>query len=558
MGNSRARQPTHAGLIFLALSICFIKKQRNKNIQAEHRMTQKIASSHGLTVTQARDMTQDHLELTADVVVVGSGAGGAVAAYELARAGKSVIVLEAGPYIPSSEFTEDFAKALEQLYQDKGTQANKDGDLLVLQGRCVGGSTVVNGCVAFRTPDHILADWQKNFGLSNLTAATLDPYFAKVEDHLGIHVNEAYEINHNSSVIRDGCEKLGVSWKPFQRNTRECALTGHCLSGCATDRKQSMLVTYLPWAVEKGARIFADTSVTQILTENGKASGVQAEVIDPKTQQRKTSLTVKAKMVVLAAGAVQTPLLLQKSKLANSSQQVGKNFACHPSLMVAAEYADDIHPWRGAMLGVYVDEWAHPSKGGFILEAGGAGPVELSAVTQPGLGQPFMDYMLNLKNLAGMVTLIHDHNVGEIRWDDDKKRIDYALADHDFPAMKAAIKAAAKIHFAGGAKKVYVPTVQHRVIEKAEDIDHVVDDIANEPMTFRMVSYHPQGTCRMGADAKTTVVNPYGETHDVKNLFITDASLFPTSIIVNPQVTVYTLASYISDNIVKNQDTYFG
>lgn len=520
-------------------------------------MAEKIASSHGITVTQASDITQDSITLTVDAVVVGSGAGGAVAAYELANAGLSVLVLEAGPYVPSSEFTEDFAQAMDHLYQDKGAQANKDGDLLVLQGRCVGGSTVVNGCVAFRTPDHILADWQKNFGLTNLTVEALDPYFSKVESHLGIHVNEEYEINRNSSVIREGCQKLGISWKPFKRNIRECALTGHCLSGCATDRKQSMLVTYLPWAVQKGAKIYADTRVTRVLADNGKASGVQADIIDPVTQQKKASLLVNAKVVVLAAGAVQSPLLLQKSALANSSGQVGKNFACHPSLMVVAEYEQDVHPWRGAMLGIYVDEWAHPDKGGFILEAGGAGPVELSAVTQPGIGQPFMDYMGDLKKLAGMVTLIHDHNVGEIRWDKDRKQISYSLAEQDFPAMKAAIKAAAKVHFAAGARKVHVPTVQHVVIEKVEDIDHVVDAIANEPMTFRMVSYHPQGTCRMGMDARTAVVNPYGETHDVKNLFITDASLFPTSIIVNPQVTVYTLASYISDNLIRNREKYF-
>lgn len=521
-------------------------------------MAEKILSSHGLAVTQAKDIADKSLQLQADVVVVGSGAGGAVAAYELAKEGLKVIVLESGPYVPSSEFTEDFSKAIVQLYQDKGTQANSDGDLLVLQGRCVGGSTVVNGCVAFRTPDYILADWQKNFGLENLTLEALDPHFDNVEKNLGIHANEEHEINKNSSVVRDGCEKLGVSWKPFKRNTRDCALTGHCLSGCATDRKQSMLVTYLPWAVAKGASIYADTHVTQIIAENGKATGVKAEVRDSKTGEKKADVAVNAKLVVLAAGAVQTPLLLQKSGLANSSGQVGKNFACHPSVMVSAEYPETIHPWRGAMLGVYVDEWMHPDKGGFILEAGGAGPVELSAVNQPGIGKPFMDYMAHAKNLAGMVTLIHDHNVGEIRWDEEKKRIDYKIAETDFPAMKKAIAAAARIHLAAGAKRVYVPTTQHAVIEKEEQIDPVLNAIQNDVMTFRMVSYHPQGTCRMGKEKANSVVNPYGETHDVAGLFITDASLFPTSIIVNPQVTVYTLASYISTTILQNRARYFG
>ena len=267
-------------------------------------MAEKIASSQGLAVTQARDIQTTKLELKADVVVVGSGAGGAVAAYELAKAGRSVIVLEAGPYVPSSQFTEDFAQAMDHLYQDKGAQANADGDLLVLQGRCVGGSTVVNGCVAFRTPDYILADWQQKYGLSNLTPEALEPYFSRVESNLGIHVNEEFEVNRNSSVIREGCQKLGISWKPFKRNIRECALTGHCLSGCATDRKQSMLVTYLPWAAQLGAKIYADTQVTRVLAENGKTTGVQAEIIDPVSKQKKADVTVNAQVVVLAAGAV--------------------------------------------------------------------------------------------------------------------------------------------------------------------------------------------------------------------------------------------------------------
>jgi choline dehydrogenase-like flavoprotein len=521
-------------------------------------MGEKMVASHGVPLTQAKDITQTSLSLSADVVVVGSGAGGAVMAYELARAGKSVIVLEAGPYVPSSEFKEEIAAAMDMLYVDHGGQTNKDGDILVLQGHCVGGSTVVNGCVAFRTPDFVLETWQRDHGLVDLTPEALAPYFQKVEERLSIHENQEAEINRNSAKVREGCEKLGVSWKPLKRNIKNCALTGHCLSGCATDRKQSMLVTYLPWAVAEGAKIFADTKVVRVLAENGKATGVLAEVIDPATGLKKADMTVKAKIVVLAGGAVQTPLLLQKSALANSSEQVGKNFACHPSLAVVAEYAEDVHPWRGAMLGVYVDEWAHPDKGSFLLEAGMEGPVMLSTVTQPGIGKPFTDYMSRVKNLVGMASLIHDHNVGEIRWNDDKKEIDYRLADVDFPSMQATMKAAAKIHFAAGATQVYLPLVQsHAPCTSYDQVETVVDALKNDPLTLRMVSYHPQGTCRMGADATRSVVNPHGETHDVKGLFVCDASLLPTSIMVNPQLTIYALSSYVADWIIKNQAVVF-
>ena len=284
----------------------------------------------GLRVHQASDVTRDHLQLEADVVIVGSGAGGAVSAYELAKRGMKVLVLEAGPYVPSKDFTENFTDSLDTLYQDHGSQSNSDGDLLVLQGACVGGSTVVNGCVCFRTPDFILQDWQRDFGLSELTVDELAPYFDEVEKNLAVHDNGEHEIPRHGRLIRAGANRLGWSVKPLKRNIRQCGLTGHCLSGCKTERKQSMLVTYLPWAAAHGAQIYADTRVEKIVTREGKASGVEA-IITRHDGTVAATLSVSAPRVILAAGAVQTPLLLLKSGLANRSGQVGKNFACHPS-----------------------------------------------------------------------------------------------------------------------------------------------------------------------------------------------------------------------------------
>ncbi|ERP92441.1 glucose-methanol-choline oxidoreductase [Alcanivorax sp. P2S70] len=499
----------------------------------------------GLKVHEASDVTESHLELQADVVVVGSGAGGAVAAYELARKGKKVIVLEAGPYVPSQDFTEKFTNSLETLYQDHGGQTNSSGDLLVLQGACVGGSTVVNGCVCFRTPDFILEDWQRDFGLDELTRDELAPYFDEVEKNLSVHDNGPHEIARHGWLIRAGANKLGWSVKPLKRNIRECGLTGHCLSGCKTERKQSMLVTYLPWAVAHGAKIYADTRVERILAEGGEATGVEA-VITRHDGSQAATLRVTAPRVVLAAGAVQSPILLLKSGLANRSDMVGRNFACHPSLLVAARYPEPVHPWRGALLGVYVDEFEHPDKGGFVLEDGGFGLVEMSMLAEPGSGAPFMDYMANAKYLAGLVTLIHDHNVGRIEWDGEKKKIDYQLSDMDFPSMQRAIKAAARLHLASGATEVYVPASDKRVIRNEGDIDREVGGLENLPQHLRMVSYHPQGTCRMGADPEQSVVKANGETHDVRGLYVADASLLPTSIIVNPQITVYALATRIA------------
>jgi choline dehydrogenase-like flavoprotein len=511
----------------------------------------------GLPVTQASDVVDGQLDLQADVVVVGSGAGGAVTAYELARQGLSVLVLEAGPYVPSSEFTEDFTEALEALYEDHGGQTNKAGDLLLLQGRCVGGSTVVNGCVSFRTPDFILEDWQRDFGLDNLTPETLAPYFERVERHLSIDDNGEHEIAMHSRLVRDGAKALGWSVKPFKRNIRDCALTGHCLSGCKTERKQSMLVTYLPWAAAHGARIYSDTRVTRVLEEGGRARGVHAEVI-AHDGSKVADMRVQADMVILAAGAVQTPLLLLKSGLANRSGEVGRNFACHPSMYVSARYPQPVYPWRGALLGTYVDEFMRPEKGGFILEAGGLGAAEMCLITEPGTGKPYLEYMQDIKYYSGIVTLIHDHNVGQISWQDgDRKVIDYDVADSDFPSMVAALRAAARVHFAAGASEVFMPTTAPLKAASEDELESVLAQLENAPHTLRLVSYHPQGSCRMGADPARSVVAPHGETHDVAGLYVADASLLPTSIIVNPQETVYALATYIADQILDRREQYF-
>ncbi|PKM21976.1 MAG: GMC family oxidoreductase, partial [Gammaproteobacteria bacterium HGW-Gammaproteobacteria-14] len=251
-------------------------------------------------------------------------------------------------------------------------------------------------------------------------------------------------------------------------------------------------------------------------------------------------------------------LLMLKSDLGNSSGQVGRNFACHPSMFVAAKYEKPVYPWRGALLGVYVDEFLLPEKGGFVLEAGGLGAVEMCLLHEPGTGKPFLQFMEEARYKSGIVTLIHDHNVGQIRWEKGRKVVDYKVSDQDFPAMLASIKASAQIHFAAGAEEVYVPSVEKLIIRHPDEIDEVLARLENQPQRLRLVSYHPQGSCRMGADPATTVVAPHGESHDVKGLYVVDASLLPTSIIVNPQVTVYAMATYIADQIIARRQEYFG
>lgn len=511
----------------------------------------KHVASHGLKAIRAADVADSNLHLRADAVVVGSGAGGAVAAYELAKTGKRVIVLEAGRYLSSDKFPEMMAVSMGLLYQDHGMQANADGDIAMLQGACVGGSTVVNASVCFRIPDHYLNKWGEEFGLTNLSPAVMHPYFERVERNLHITACTPRETSPGAELIKKGFAKEGLPEGVARRNMKNCALTGFCFAGCATDRKQSMLVTYLPWAEAHGAKIYADTHVNRVLADNGRATGVTGEIIDPDSGKKVADIRVDAPIVVLAAGAMQTPLLLLKSNLANSSGQVGKNFACHPTLSLVAEFPEAVDDFHGATHSLFMDRDILPPKPGYLLLNAIQDPVEASIQVGPATGKPYLDYMAAYRNTVRLICLVHDKNNGQIRLENGEKVIDYVVDDEDFEIMKVGLKTTARVLFGAGAVKVRIPATSDLSIASIEDVDRVIDGLTNQRKRYRYVSFHPQGSCRMGADPARSVVGPSGETHDVKNLYVVDASLMPTSTGYNTQQSVYALSSYVSDQINK-------
>lgn len=503
----------------------------------------------GADALAARTDPGREVRLRCDAVVIGSGAGGAVMAYELARAGKSVIVLEAGRHVPSTQFTELTTDMFDKVFQDRASQMNADGDILILQGRCVGGSTVVNGAVCFRIPDHVLEVWHRVHGLTNLEHGAFHALYAEVERRLSVHENLPHEISANARALMDGAAKLGWSHKPLSRNVKDCALTGFCFHGCASDRKQSMLVTYLPWAVAHGAELFADTHVSRVVLRGGRAVGVEAFVVSPTTGERICRLSVEAERVICAAGAIQTPILMSESGVLAPHGVLGQNLALHPSALVMAEMDRDVFGYRGATVGSYVDEFERPEKGGFLLEGGMAAP-DILSVMLPGVGAPYLDALSAYPRFVATAALIHDENVGRVAWDGRRKVIHYRLTPPDRDKLRAAMKAAARAFFAAGARRVFLPTYGPGEVPTADAIDTTIDALTLEPSTLRMISYHPQGTCRMGADPRAALVDPRGRVHGVEGLYIADASLFPTSILVNPQMTVYALSTYIARQMI--------
>lgn len=522
-----------------------------------------FATSSGMNVIQGRDIRDGKLTLKCDAVIVGSGSGGAMMAWQLAKAGRKVVILEAGPYVPSSEFTERFGDTLSHMYQDSGAQTTSLGDVIIMQGRCVGGSSVFSAAIMNRPPEFVLARWRDEHGLNNITPKDLDPYFERIEKDLSVHVNTEKEINQNSRLIRQGAEVMGYSVKPVARATKNCALTGHCLSGCASDRKQSALVTYLPWALAKGAQLYSDTTVTKVLTKSGVATGVLAEIFDHETGQKACDLKVEAAVVVLAAGAIQSPVILQRSNICNSSGLLGKNLSMHPSVVIIAKFPEPVMSWQGATVGVYVDEFITMDKGGLMFNPGMPSPEAFVGVCERKAGDDGITFMKDYKYYASMPVFAVDDNPGEVQWTGQGSghKISWSFTPEVFANLKRSLKIGAQLFFAAGAEKVIVPSFEVLDFDSVENIDKVVEKIdygvAKGLFSFRVVSYQPQGSCRMGRDASKAVVNPFGETHDVQRLFVCDASILPTVTHVHTEMTVYAMSAYIADNINKLAWKYF-
>lgn len=518
----------------------------------------------GLPVTQAADISSKELRLEADVIVVGSGTGGAIAAYELARAGKKVIILEAGNYVPSSDFKEDLADSMQRMFQDYALQTNATGDLILLQGAMVGGSSVVDATICDRMPKAVFESWQKDAGIENISWEDMLSHYAKIEKRLGVHVNESHEINDNANIVIAGCEAMGWKWTPVSRNVRQCALTGHCIAGCASDRKQSELVTHLPWAIAHGAEIYSNARVDFVNMRNGRASGVEGRIVDPVTHKEVAHFFADAQLVILAAGAVQTPLILQKSGIGSQSGMVGRNLSVHPSVTVIGKFPEPVYGWRGALTGVKVTEFHRERDGHVTMVTGLAAPMQLVSQGELGEGDAHVRFMENYKHYAALNVFIHDHGQGYVHWTGDvttgEKRVDWNLSRDEFAQFRNALRHAGRILFAAGAEKVHLPAYDLVAASNVFELDQQIDRIEYGTLGFfalRMLAYEPQGTCRMGRDPFTSVVNTWGECHEVKGLFITDASILPTETTVFSHMTTAAMASYIVENILLRPASYF-
>jgi len=503
-------------------------------------------------IVRGRESSGD-VQLRAEVCVVGSGAGGSVVAKELAEAGRDVVILEQGGYHTKADFSQREEEMMPLLFEDMGQRATDDQSVLILQGHGVGGSTVHNLCYCLRTPAPILDKWRREDGVREMSFAEMVPSFERVERMLKVKQIEEHEVNALNDRIRQGCEKLGYHGFVTQHNRENCTKSGFCMLGCPFDAKQSMLITYVPAAVAAGARLHADFAVRSLETKDGKLHAVSGDIVDGLRRPRHR-FRVEADVVVLSAGAINTPQLLLANGLANSSAQVGRNLHLHPSVLVAGFYDEEIYGYRGIPQSYYVDEFIdlenNPDSGYVLMPVFGF-PVA-TAAQLPGFGREHWEIMRDYHRMVGILVLLHDESSGSVTLGSGGKRsIRYEVNAKEQALLAEGMKHCAEILFAGGARRVLVPYATPMWLRPGDDLGAIAQRGVRKH-DIQIASTHPQGTCRMGEDPKRHVVNSWGRAHDMPNLFIADMSVFASSIGVPPQISTAAIADRTARYIAAN------
>lgn len=499
------------------------------------------------------EINKDIVE-TADVCVIGSGAGGATVAAALSENGFDVVILEEGGYYPSSEFNQKPTDMISKLYRDAGGSVIMGNPVIAFaEGRCVGGSTVINGGMCWRIPERILKRWKWEFGLDDFTPEKLDKYYTPVEKRINVSVQSPESIGRGDKLFKQAAESLGYLVKPNTRNQKNCPGFNVCIFGCPGDCKQSMLVTYVPDAVKNGARLYSDARAREIKRNADRVTEVRADILDRVTMKKRYSLTVKAKVIILACGAIQTPVLMLRNRLANSSKQVGKNFFCHPNMKLTAIFDEDIYYWKGVHQGFQVHEFIDE---GIIMAIGGVHPA-MVAMSQPFIGKKHLEIMENYNRMVTAGALIDDTTTGVVKPGPfDSALMLYQIDEEETRRLVRATALLCEIFFTAGAKKIYLPFRHLESINSIEEIKKLYEYNIKSSDFHELITVHAMGTTRMGGDPRKFVTDNWGRTYDIKNLYIADASVFPTSIGVNPQLTIMALARKSARHIIENWKSF--
>ena len=500
------------------------------------------------------------LELEADVVIVGSGAGGGVTAEILAQAGLKVAIIEEGPLASSTDFRMREREAYPQLYQESAGRQTLDKSITILQGRCVGGGTTVNWTSSFRTPRRTLDYWKNSLGLKSMDEEQLAPWFTRMEERLAI-APWPVAPNENNDLLRRGCERLGIATGAIQRNVAGCRNLGYCGMGCPTNAKQSMLVTTIPAALERGATLIHRARVARLVISRDRvvaceANGITGNGATPSVHR----VRVRAKHFVLAAGAIGSPGVLLRSAAPDPDLTLGKRTFLHPTLVSAGVMPQKVEGFFGAPQSVYSDHYldAQPLQGpaGYKLESAPMHPI-LVGITLPGFGEEHARWMAKFPNIQVVIALLRDGFHPESQGGrvvlraDGSAVLDYAMSPYLWEAARRAYLTMAEIQFAAGAQTVMPMHENAHGANSWREARAEIEGLPMRALATRVMSAHVMGGCAMGNEPRSSVVDEAGRHHQLANLSVHDASIFPTSVAANPQLSIYAITARLATSLAR-------
>ncbi len=510
------------------------------------------AAGFGGEVRVFADYDRD-LHEEADVVVVGSGPGGAIVAKELAEAGRSVVLVEEGPPLVPADFELEASRSMARTLREGGLRTTLGSIMPTMQAICLGGGSFVNSAICVRAPEATLDRWCTRFDLANTTRAALDPHYEAVEAFLSIGATPANVLGARNRLFLEGCNALGYSCESMPRNVRGCRGSGECFMGCRHRAKQSMDISAVPAAVRAGARVLTSVRIETVRAEGRRAHAVAGRVVEPFTgRETAHRVEVRAKQIVLAAGCIATPVILARSgNLANGSGQSGRNLQFHPGVAIMGVFPERTDPQFGATQGA---QSLHFVGEGFKLETLWAPPGVL-AVRTPGFGLALKQRLAEIPFSATWDAIAScNHSLGRVtpRRRGMDPSLTWRLDSRDVPILQRALYVLAEIFFAAGARKI-IPGV-HGIADELFSL-HEADALRSRPLRAANLvigGNHVFSTTRMHGDPAQGVVDEFGRSHEVENLWITDTGNFPQSPSVNPMLTCMALAHRSAGMISKS------
>lgn len=475
--------------------------------------------------------------LVADAIVVGTGAGGAVGAALLAEAGLDVLMIEEGSLEKTDSFSTSIPEMIRRLYRDGGTTMilGRPG-IIFAEGRCVGGSTVINGGMCWRTPARILERWEREESLPDIGPTAMETFFAEVEREVNPEVNQPDTFGSHGRLFAEGARKLGWNASPNLRNMRRCVGLNNCAFGCPTGAKRSMLVTYVPRALRAGARLLADARVSRVLFDNARAVGVRGCFVGANRLPT-YGFSAYAPMVIVAAGARHSVGILKRSGL--GGRWLGHNLTTHPNAKVVGIFDARLDAWRGAHQVYQIHDFLEQ---GILIGYGMIQPGLLAAML-PGSGEANAELMSLYNHFFPVGCLIEDSGTGRVvLGPGGEPQMIYCLNRKDCGTLQEGVAKTTELLFAAGARRVLLPFADLPEAKSPDDVRRIRSR-APRPGGVDLMTVHIMGSARMGVDARRGVTDAFGRVFGVDGLYVADASLFPGPIGVNPQETIMALVA---------------